>query len=141
MKLIVILDDNKGMMFNGRRQSQDRTLKEYILNMIGDNKLYMTEYSEKQFKNSSLRNSPDILSKIIVTDDFSLVASNDYVLVEDTDITPYIDKITDIIICKWNKTYPSDTYFTISLDGWVKETEENIQGYSHEKITIEKWTK
>lgn len=141
MKLIVILDDNNGMMFNGRRQSQDKILKEYLLNMLGDNKLYMTEYSVKQFENSSLRNFSDILSKIIVIDDFSNIAANDYVLVENTDITPYIDKITDIIICKWNKTYPSDTYFTMSLDGWIKVTEEDIQGYSHEKITIEKWTR
>ncbi len=35
MILIVCVDDNKGMMFNHRRQSQDRVLRRHILDMSG----------------------------------------------------------------------------------------------------------
>lgn len=132
MQVIVMIDDNNGIMFNNRRQSQDCILREYLLKTVNNNKLYMTEYSAKQFEDKT---------KIIITDDFSLVDENDYVLIEDNDITPYIAKITSIIICKWNRTYPSDTHFTISLDDWKKIFEEDIKGYSHDKITIEKWVR
>ena len=47
MILIVCIDDNKGMMFNHRRQSQDRVLRRHILDMVGNGKLWMNEYSGK----------------------------------------------------------------------------------------------
>ena len=34
MILIVCIDDNKGMMFNHRRQSQDGVLRRHILDMV-----------------------------------------------------------------------------------------------------------
>ena len=42
MKLIVCLDDNKGMMFNNRRQSRDRVLIENVLELCKGEKLYKT---------------------------------------------------------------------------------------------------
>ena len=49
MKLIVCLDDNKGMMFNNRRQSRVRVLIENVLELCKGEKLYTNEYSSKLF--------------------------------------------------------------------------------------------
>lgn len=49
MKIIVCVDNQNGMMFNHRRQSQDRVLKKRILELTGGKKLWMNAYSQKQF--------------------------------------------------------------------------------------------
>ena len=41
MIVIACLDDNGGMMFNHRRQSQDRVLRAHIAALVGDAKLWM----------------------------------------------------------------------------------------------------
>ena len=54
MKLIVCLDDNKGMMFNNRRQSRDKFLIENVLEMCKGEKLYVNEYSSKLFPENTV---------------------------------------------------------------------------------------
>ena len=49
---IVCVDDHNGMMFNHRRQSQDRVLRADILELTGGKKLWMNAYSRKQFAES-----------------------------------------------------------------------------------------
>ena len=49
MKIIVCVDNQNGMMFNRRRQSQDRVLRKRILELTGGKKLWMNAYSQKQF--------------------------------------------------------------------------------------------
>ena len=44
LKVIVILDDNLGMLFNNRRQSRDRVLIDDIIKTVKDNKIYIEEY-------------------------------------------------------------------------------------------------
>ena len=52
MILITCVDNNMGMLFNHRRQSQDRTLRERILKSASGKIFWMNHYSEKQFKDS-----------------------------------------------------------------------------------------
>ena len=131
MIIIACTDDNNGMMFNHRRQSQDRLLREHILNMTGGNRLWMNLYSKKQFS--------DIESaKVIIDEDFLEKAGcSDYCFIEDMDISPYIHKTEKIILFKWNRTYPADTFLPLDLNGWVLEWTEDFVGYSHDKITKE----
>lgn len=49
MIVIACLDDNGGMMFNHRRQSQDRMLRAHIAALVGDARLWMNHYSAQQF--------------------------------------------------------------------------------------------
>lgn len=44
MNIIICLDDNNGMMFNKRRQSQDRILRADLKEFIKDKDLYMNNY-------------------------------------------------------------------------------------------------
>ena len=50
MKIFVAVDDNNGILFNNRRVSKDKALRQRILDIVGDNTLYITEFSRKQFK-------------------------------------------------------------------------------------------
>lgn len=131
MIIIACIDDNSGMTFNHRRQSQDRLLREHILNMIGKKHLWMNAYTKKQFAGITA-------TRIIVDEDFlEKAVSGDYCFVEDIDISPYIQKIKKIILFKWNRLYPADTYFSLDLSEWILEETEDFIGYSHDKITKE----
>ena len=62
MKIIVCVDNQNGMMFNHRRQSQDRVLRKRILELTGGEKLWMNAYSMGQFPDEAA-------SRIQVTED------------------------------------------------------------------------
>jgi hypothetical protein len=45
MKLIVCLDDTNAMAFHNRRQSADRVVCQKIMELVGQNNLWMNSYS------------------------------------------------------------------------------------------------
>ena len=49
MKVILCLDETKGMMFNKRRQSRDRIILERIVRHCEGKRLWMNTYSGKLF--------------------------------------------------------------------------------------------
>lgn len=136
MKVIVTVDDSFGMLFNKRRQSQDRILRERILEISKACKLWMNLYSALQFKNMD--------SNIYVAEDFLEQAQNeDYCFVENQHIAPYQQRIDELILVHWNRKYPSDFKLDMipsELD-WICVQRDEFSGYSHDKITMEYWRK
>ena len=133
MKVIVCLDDNNGMMFNKRRQSQDKLLRVSIKELVKGKTLFMNEYSYKLYKDINNEN-------IIVSENYLDECENDnFCLVENKPLNNYIEKIDNIIIYKWNRIYPSDLYFDVDIknEQWELIETEEFQGSSHEKITKE----
>lgn len=133
MKLIFCIDDKKGMMFFGKRQSQDSVLREWIVTQTAGSKLWMSNYSAKQFKD---------LTGYIVDDDYaSKAAVGDYCFIEDKGYS--LDNVSEIILCHWNRKYQADKVFDIDLktNGFKKVSSEDIEGSSHDKITIETYRK
>lgn len=131
MNIIVCLDDNNGMMFNKRRQSQDKTLRKDIQSFIQNKNLFMNNYSYKLYKDIDYGN-------IKVCENFlDECSDNDFCLVEDKLISNYINKINTLIIYNWNRIYPADMYFDINLQlyNWRLIDEQEFVGSSHEKIT------
>lgn len=131
MKIIVCIDKNNGMMFNNRRQSQDKILIDDIIKVTKDKKLYMNEYSYNLYKDKKYKN-------IIVCDDFLDKCSyDDFCLVENSSLVTYENKIDTIIIYNWNRDYPSDFKFDINIkdNNWTLIKSENLKGNSHDKIT------
>ena len=66
MNIIICLDDNNGMMFNKRRQSQDRILRADLKEFIKDKDLYMNNYSYKLYKdidNGNIKVSENFLEQ------------------------------------------------------------------------------
>lgn len=125
MKLIVCLDDKNGMMFNKRRQSRDKILIENLLEYCKGKKLYINEFSAKLFPENS----------VIISADPPKDAENGYCFAENFFVNEEI--VEEIVVYKWNRVYPADTYFNISLQNWNLSESMDFEGSSHEKITRE----
>ena len=133
MKLIFCLDDRNGMMFNFRRQSMDKVLRQRVLKMAESSRIIMSPYSAKQFIESG---------NIVVSDTpQSIAASDDFYFVEDLPFSA--ENASEIIIYRWNRHYPADKYFDADIKslGYSVYSSENFEGSSHEKITEEKYRK
>ena len=124
MKLIVCLDDNKGMMFNNRRQSRDRVLIENVLEYCKGETLYANEYSAKLFP----ENAVEVIENTIEIENGFCFAEN---------FTVNEDAIEEIIVYKWNRVYPADVYFNIDIKNWKLTETLDFEGSSHDKITRE----
>lgn len=128
MNIIVCIDENNGMMFNKRRQSQDSVVREKIIELSSGFMLYMNEYSAKQFAHEQ---------GITVDNDFlSKAKTGDFCFIESDDIPQ--DNVEKVFLINWNRKYPSDKKFNFDLisNGFQKISEEEFAGSSHEKITL-----
>ena len=119
MTVIVCLDNANGMMFNHRRQSRDANVVKDILKTINGTSLLIAPYSEPLFSQAEC--------SVSISDSFLTDAdANDYCFVENTSVAEFKEKISKLVIYKWNRDYPADFYFDIDYGGT-----------SHEKITKE----
>ncbi len=134
MTVIVCLDDKGGMMFGARRQSQDSVLRDRILNDNMGKKLYMNEYSYTMFSQNTENHA------ICDNDFLSVAGEGDVCFVENADILPYAEKISKIIVYRWNRVYPATMYFQFPKGDWRLESRSDIGGSSHD-ITEEIYVK
>ena len=129
MIIIVCLDDGNGMLFNKRRQSSDAVLTDRIIKLSAKSRLWVNEYSAKLFEKDEVSVSEDFLKE---------AAEGEYCFVENADITEFTEKIEGLIIYRWNRKYPSDFKFPISILEKMKlVSTENFVGKSHPEITEE----
>lgn len=127
MNIIVCLDDNLGMLFNKRRQSKDRRVLEDIETFTSE--VLISAFSENLFSES--------ICKTIVDDRFLEKApQNAYCFVETDSVFPYIDKVEQIIVYRWNRKYPSDFKFDIALESWKMIEQKEFAGFCHEKTSF-----
>lgn len=140
MNIIVCVDDNNGMLFNHRRQSQDRVLRQRVLNLALNSRLLMNAYSCKQFAQDA--DEADCAG-ITVSEDFLAEAlPGDFCFVETDALEPVKDKIEKLIIYRWNRKYPADFRFDLNVEeGFQMTSTEEFTGSSHEKITEEIYVK
>lgn len=129
MRLICCVDDRMGMMFHHRRQSQDRVLRRRILE-LAQTGLWMNEYSARQFAGES--------AEITVEETCAQTCPQGaYCLIEDQPVRDLEPE--QIVLYRWNRSYPADTYFDIPLEtqGWRLARSTDFPGYSHQCITEE----
>lgn len=135
MIVCVAVDDKMGMTFNRRRQSKDALLRKKLLEISKGHRLYMNNYSAKQFENVSDYN--------IVVDDEMLdkACDDDFCFVENLPLKGYEQLINKMFIFRWNRLYPADMFFDISLDdnNWILDSAIEFEGNSHKNITMEEW--
>lgn len=137
MKIIVCVDDNNGMMFNKRRQSRDRVLiQDIIANLDGSN-LLIAPYSEKLFEDSDI--DAFFISDFILDE----AEPDDFCFIENIALKKYASKINELIIYRWNRKYPADTYLDIDPTslGMKLITTTEFVGSSHDKTTKELYRK
>lgn len=135
MKLIICLDDNDGMLFNHRRQSRDREVCERILAYGNTSRLWMDHYSKQLFKDNDQAICCDarFLEK---------AGQGEYCFVEHADVVPWISRVEEILVFRWNRKYPADVRFPHGLLNEMFHLcqTEDFAGYSHEKLTLEVYT-
>ena len=125
MKIIVCVDNQNGMMFNHRRQSQDCVLRKRILELTGGKKLWMNAYSQKQFLqvNGNMPKEQEQSGQLgqsgqIQADEAFLekAGPGEYCFVEDKDVK-------------------------MDLGSWKLAETQEYAGSSHEKITEERYVR
>lgn len=128
MKLILCVDDQGGVAFHHRRQSQDRAVRKDMLQMCGETKLWVRAYTAQQFdmeQQSCLR----------IVNTFE--DAKEFCFIEDDSAKAYMNEAEKVILYHWNRKYPSDTRIPLPMTGWKRKECTEFSGYSHEKITKE----
>lgn len=130
MIVIACIDNNRGLMFNNRRQSRDRVVTQKIVDMA-NSQLWMNHYSYNMFEKMGHK-------KINIDDAFlNEAAEGDYCFIENCHLKQFDKYIEKIILFKWNRLYPADLYFDIELSDWTLSQSQEFTGSSHELITME----
>lgn len=128
MKLLVCIEMRNGILFNHRRVSQDRVVTEDILKE-SEGKLWIGEYSRSLFKEQSS-------CELKVDDEYRKKAGSEEWCFVETELDSEIAKNTDeLVVYQWNRRYPADTFMKLDLKEWEELSQEELKGFSHEKIT------
>ncbi len=132
MKIIACLCERGGMLFNKRRQSRDRVLIENLTEYIGEGAIFVNAFSSALFENSTA-------SCIEVSDPLKSAGEDDYVFIENLSLKGYEGKITEMVIYRWNRSYPADFFLDVkpSDAGLTLRESCDFCGSSHPKITRE----
>lgn len=134
MTAIICIDDHKGMLFNHRRQSQDRLLREDLLREVRGAPLWMNQYSAKLFD--------PLPENVRVAEDFrSQAGPGEFCLSETQDPASWTVPPEGLIVYRWNRVYPADLFLTVPLERWTLARREEFAGSSHQKITKEVYTR
>lgn len=122
MTLICCIDDAMGMAFNGRRQSRDSALCRDIAAMAAGQPISMDPRSETLFEGMNIlpggEKAPWLFLELAPPSSLGL-------------------KPEGLVLYRWNRLYPADTYFDLPLDGCRLLEKREFSGSSHEKITKE----
>ena len=132
MTLVVCLDDNLGMMFNHRRQSRDRVLIKDLMDHVGDRRLVVSSYSVSLFPADDPR-------VVVAADPWVAAGEDDLVFAEDTDPASAWDKVSEVLLYRWNRIYPADRHFRGDMSGFLLTETTEFVGSSHDRITKEVW--
>ncbi len=127
MEIIICLDDNNGMLFNGRRQSRDKEVIADIINSSGCKKIFISPFSKNLF---------EACDRVIVDEAFLEKANGDDVcFIENCSVSAFISEINKITVYNWNRIYPTDFKCDIDFSEFSLADESEFRGSSHEKIT------
>ena len=116
-------------------ESRDAAVIKDVESLVGDGIVFISNFSEKLFEDSS--------ESVISVSDPLESAKDDFAFVEDMALLPYAEKIDELVIYRWNRRYPFD--FKLDIDpekeGMTLAQTVDIVGNSHAKITRETWRK
>ncbi len=129
MKLIVCLSENGGMSFGSKRQSRDKIQVEQMLKLVGENRLFITDYSAALFET--------LPSNVLVSNTpFKSARIGDYCFVENLEI-PNL-QFEEIVLYKWNRAYPATQFFSLNLiKNKTLVSQKEFVGNSHPNICEE----
>ena len=131
--MIACVDGRNGMAFHNRRQSQDRLARWDILKEAGRAPLWVNAVTARQFtdgQQSRLRIDEAFLDR---------AGSGEFCFVETQPLANCEDRLEQIILFRWNRLYPADTWLDLPLSrhGWHVAERRDFPAFSHKKITQE----
>ncbi|WP_317382151.1 hypothetical protein [Megasphaera stantonii] len=136
MIIAACVDDAMGMAFNHRRQSRDVLLTRRLLQRAASRIVWIHPDSAVLFEAQgagSVRAAEDFLQQ---------AGSGDICFVETAAFASWEDEIEEIWLYRWNRAYPGDVFFPISLaQGWKLAEKTDFSGNSHACITEEIYKK
>lgn len=135
MTLYVCLDDKNGLLFNRRRQSRDAAVLADIRSGLPE-VLTIAPFSEKLMAEAQM---PYVLAPELPDS----LAPDAHFFLETNASKDLICSASTVVIYRWNRRYPADTYWEIDLTecGFALQETGEFPGKSHEKITKEVYTK
>lgn len=133
MTLIFCIDNNFGLMFNKRRQSRDRVVLEDIKNCFTGEKICISQYSEKLFKEADI--------DYTVCDNFA--ECDGIYFVEDKYNPDLLTVADEVILYHWGRVYPADLKFDMALVSANFALAEStvFKGSSHDEIKKERYVR
>ena len=136
MTVFVCTDTRGAMVFGGRRVSYDMEIIEDVIRYTGDGILYISDFSEDLFSDSSA-------SVISVPDPLYAAKDDGFVFIENLPLSPYIDKIDRLIVYNFGETYPYDVRLDITPTdaGFRLRSRRSFKGFSHDNVTREDFIK
>lgn len=126
--IAVCIDGRGGMLFNKRRQSQDRAQREDLLQFCGGRKLWIAPYSAPLFgEQAGIEVDEEFLTK---------AEAGEVCFVENQPIAPAAERIEAVVLYDWDRAYPADVHldFDPEAEGFTLKEERIFPGTSHEKI-------
>lgn len=133
MKIVCCIDNNYGMTFNNRRVSRDRNQISNLLELLNGEKIYITDFSKDIIDSEN--------SIFVTLDELNNLKDTDYFFDENILPSKLKNVLSNIILYKWNRDYPSDLKFDIDLSKWNLVESMDFKGFSHDKITREIYNK
>ena len=126
----VCIDDSCGLQFNHRRQSRDRVVTEDLLQSARGHPLWIAPISQALFPEGGISVAPDFLER---------AGEGDWCFVEDQSLLPFLSRLEAMVLYRWNRVYPADTYLDVIPweAGWRCIGREEFPGHSHKLITKE----
>lgn len=134
MRVFICVDDNRGMLFNNRRQSRDSAVIDDMLK-CSVSPLYISDFSKILFEGRG--------GVVTVKAALEECPENGSCFAENEDPGAFTDKISELVIYRWNRSYPFDTVLSFSpkAAGFTLSKSTDFSGSSHKKITKEVWVK
>lgn len=145
MKIIYVLDQKNGMMFNHRRQSFDQAILKKIVADVNEveGRLWLSDYSKELFA------SYDVNMMSLEEFDLSKANEKDFIFIENIDVDLEVmiankEISIELEFYRWDKVYPSDKKMSFTkelLDVFFVKDSYEMSGETHDVISVEVWNK
>ena len=143
MILVICVDDQWGLSFNGRRQSRDKAQRRHLIGLAEGAPVWMNEYTGRLFRADGFipedlpdadYREPEGAADIRIAEDFLRQAGrHEYAFAEAGDFEDIMDRVEGVIVYKWGRQYASDVIFPRRvLKKFKLAGSETFKGTSHE---------
>lgn len=132
LTVIVTVDERGGRAFLGKRLSRDAAVCEDVLCSLDGRRLVVTPKSAPLFCGADVSVREDL---------FCGAAQGEVFFSEFEPLLPVGEKITTLVVYRWNRRYPSDLKLDLDPEacGLHRIGVREFVGTSHEKITREEY--